>query len=137
MTIIKKIVVDNEEVGLIIDYNKVSDGVSFATKDEDILQLGGFKWPKNKIIKPHRHNKIKRTIIGTSEVLFLIKGKLLVYFYDKNNNYSEEYILYKNQAIILKNGAHGFKVLETCEFIEVKNGPYDGKLDKTMLDGIL
>ena len=61
----------------------------------------------------------------------------MVYFYDKNNNYSEEYILYKNQAIILKNGAHGFKVLETCEFIEVKNGPYDGKLDKTMLDGIL
>ena len=52
MTIIKKIVVDNEEVGLIIDYNKVSDGVSFATKDDDILQLGGFKWPKNKIIKP-------------------------------------------------------------------------------------
>ena len=88
------------------------------------------KWPKNKIIKPHRHNKIKRTIEGTNEVIFLIKGKLLVYFYDKNNNYSSELVLNKNQAIILKSGAHGFKVLEPCEFIEVKNGPYDEKLDK-------
>lgn len=130
MKIIKKIVVDDEEVGLIVDYNKLSAGISFVSKEEEILQLGGFKWPKNKIIEPHRHNKIKRTIEGTNEVIFLIKGKLLVYFYDKNNNYSSECVLNKNQAIILKSGAHGFKVLEPCEFIEVKNGPYDEKLDK-------
>ena len=130
MKIIKKIVVDDEEVGLIVDYNKLSAGISFVSKEEEILQLGGFKWPKNKIIEPHRHNKIKRTIEGTNEVIFLIKGKLLVYFYDKNNNYSSEFVLNKNQAIILKSGAHGFKVLEPCEFIEVKNGPYDEKLDK-------
>ena len=137
MTIIKKIFVDNEEVALIVDYNKLSDGVTFVSKEEEILQLGGIKWPKNKIIKPHRHNKIKRTIVGTSEVIFLIKGKLLVYFYDKNNNYSSEFVLCKNQAIILRNGAHGFKVLEACEFIEVKNGPYDEELDKIRIEGIL
>ena len=45
MTIIKKIFVDNEEVALVVDYNKLSDGVSFVSKEEErgVKRAGGRK----------------------------------------------------------------------------------------------
>ena len=32
--------------------------------------------------------------------------------------------------VLLSKGGHGFKILQECEIIEVKQGPYDPKSDK-------
>ena len=45
-------------------------------------------------------------------------------------------LLGKNDIIILNSGGHGFKVLDTVEMIEVKQGPYNIKKDKQIFDGI-
>ena len=45
-------------------------------------------------------------------------------------------ILKKNDIIILNNGGHGFKVLENVEMIEVKQGPYNLKMDKKVFTAI-
>jgi len=42
----------------------------------------------------------------------------------------------KNDIIILNSGGHGFKVLETVEMIEVKQGPYNIKTDKKVFNSI-
>ena len=36
----------------------------------------------------------------------------------------------KNDIVILISGGHGFKMLNNCKFIEVKQGPYLIKKDK-------
>ena len=36
----------------------------------------------------------------------------------------------KNDIVILLTGGHGFKMLNNCKFIEVKQGPYKIKKDK-------
>ena len=39
-------------------------------------------------------------------------------------------VIKKDDIIILNSGGHGFKVIETVEMIEVKQGPYNIKSDK-------
>ena len=36
----------------------------------------------------------------------------------------------KNEIVILMGGGHGFKMMNNCKFIEVKQGPYDARKDK-------
>ena len=57
-------------------------------------------------------------------------------FYDDEQNYLESRILYKGDVILLSFGGHGFKMLDDCEIIEVKQGPYAGELDKTRFFGV-
>ena len=66
----------------------------------------------------------------TTEVLIILSGSLKVDFYSHEKKYLFSNILKKNDIIILLTAGHGFKVLEKCKFIEVKQGPYNPKLDK-------
>lgn len=88
------------------------------------------------MIKPHKHFKNVRRVEYTSEVLIILKGKLRVDFYSDTEKYLFSKIIKKNDIIILNNGGHGFKVLETVEMIEVKQGPYNIKKDKELFESI-
>ena len=93
------------------------------------------KREKGYIIDPHIHNPVTREVEYTKEVLFIKSGKVKVDFYDNERNYLESEILNTGDVILLAYGGHGFKVLEDCEMIEVKQGPYAGELDKTRFKG--
>ena len=69
-------------------------------------------------------------------MLIILKGKLRVDFYTKNKKYLFSQILKKNNIIILNQGGHGFKVIQPIEMIEVKQGPYNLRLDKKVFDAI-
>ena len=45
-------------------------------------------------------------------------------------------IIRKDDIIILNSGGHGFKVIETVEMIEVKQGPYNLNSDKKVVNNI-
>ncbi|SVD87814.1 uncharacterized protein METZ01_LOCUS440668, partial [marine metagenome] len=64
------------------------------------------------------------------EVLYIKSGKVRVDFYDNEKCYMESKILVKGDVILLADGGHGFKMLESSEIIEVKQGPYAGDMDK-------
>jgi mannose-6-phosphate isomerase-like protein (cupin superfamily) len=72
----------------------------------------------------------------TQEVLFIKSGKLRVDFYDEEQNYIESSLLSKGDVILLAKGGHGFKMLEQCEIIEVKQGPYCGEMDKVRFESV-
>ena len=42
----------------------------------------------------------------------------------------------KDDILILIKGAHGFKVLESCDILEIKQGPYNKKRDKIRFNPI-
>ena len=89
------------------------------------------KHPEGKRIAPHRHNKVTREVHFTQEVLIIQEGKLQVDFYTEAETYIESRLLSAGDVILLCGGAHGFKVLEPLEMIEIKQGPYAGETDKT------
>ena len=121
--------------GYIIKYKK-KIGVNFLTPKELSHQVGFIKHKSKHFIKPHKHYKNIRRIEYTSEVLIILNGKLRVDFYDNKKKYLFSKIIKKNDIIILNSGGHGFKVLETVEMIEVKQGPYNIKTDKKVFNSI-
>jgi hypothetical protein len=57
-------------------------------------------------------------------------------FYGNEKNYLESTLLDAGDVILLAFGGHGFKIIESAEIIEVKQGPYLGEEDKTRFDSI-
>ena len=118
-------------MAIIIRANYSEDGIKFFTPDDFPQQLGYMKHPKGHKIIPHLHNKLKREIFYTFEVLYIKSGKVRVNFYDDNKNYLKNDTLYGGDVILLAYGGHGFEILENSEIIEIKQGPYAGNDDKT------
>jgi len=115
--------------GYIVRYKKKA-GVNFLTPSNLSHQVGFIKHKKNHEIIPHLHLVNKRKINYTSEVLIIQKGKIRVDLYSLKKNYLFSKILKKNDILILVRGAHGFKILNDCEMLEIKQGPFNKKIDK-------
>lgn len=127
---------DDVQLSIIIKSNYSESGIKFFTKDNDSQQLGYMHRHKGYEIAPHRHNLVAREVHLTQEVLFIKSGKVRVDFYDNNQNYITSRLLEKGDVILLSDGGHGFKMLESSEIIEVKQGPYCGEIDKVRFNTI-
>ena len=108
-----------------------ADGIRFFTPDDFSQQLGYMNRPRGYVIPPHVHNPVERSVHYTKEVLFIRSGRARVDFYDDAQNYLESRVLGTGDVILLAFGGHGFEMLEACEMVEVKQGPYAGDSDKT------
>ena len=124
------------ELGAIVRSTYHSSGIGFFSNDQDGLQLGYMNRPDGYVISPHTHNKIKREVFFTEEILFIRSGMVRVDFYDDNQQYIESYIVRGGDIVILKGGGHGFKVIERADIFEVKQGPYLGAQDKVRFEPI-
>ncbi len=132
---IKNIKYKNKTFGFIITYKK-KKGVNFLTPNNLSHQIGFIKHSKNHVIQPHWHHKNSRIINYTSEVLIILNGKIRVDFYTKKEKYLFSKVISKNHIIILIDGGHGFKIINSAEIIEVKQGPYNQKKDKKVFKPI-
>jgi hypothetical protein len=119
------------KLAVILHSNFNNEGVNFISEDNDQLQIAFMKHPKGKYIQPHIHNKIKREVFFTPEVLLVKIGKIQVNFYTDEKIYIKSCVLETGDTIVLLAGGHGFEILEDTTMIEVKQGPYLGEIDKT------
>ena len=124
------------ELGAIVRSTYHDSGIGFFSNDKDGLQLGYMNRPDNYVIVPHTHNKIKREVFFTEEILFVRSGMVRVDFYDDKQQYVESHTVRSGDIVILKAGGHGFKVLERADIFEVKQGPYLGAQDKVRFEPI-
>lgn len=133
---IEKIVNKNHVMAIIIKANYYSEGIEFFTPKDYSQQLGYMNRPKGYEIAPHLHNRVKRNVEYTNEVLLIKSGKVRVDFYDEYKDYLKSRILNKGDVILLVSGGHGFEMLEQSEMIEIKQGPYIDDNDKTRFKNI-
>ena len=127
---IKLIKYKKKILGLIISHKQSKDKVNFYTPNSFTQQVGFISHNKGTYIKPHTHTKFLRKIYKTSEVLYVKKGKIRVDFYLSKNKYLFSKIVNKENIIVLNEGSHGFKIIEKCILIEIKQGPFNSKIDK-------
>ena len=136
MSNLEEIKFEDKLLAIILRTNFKQHGIKFFTPTDFSQQLGYMQRDKGYEIVPHIHNPVKRNVDYTKEVLFIKSGVLQVDFYNNDKIYLESRILYSGDVILLAYGGHGFKMLENCEIIEVKQGPYAGNSDKTRFNGI-
>ena len=131
---LEKIIINNELYAIIIRKNYKSTGIEFFTPNDFSQQLAYMRRPKGYIIQPHVHKNVKKEVKFTQEVLLIRSGKVQVDFYSEKKKYVESNILNEGDIILLSKGGHGFKVIDECEIVEVKQGPYDPLEDKVKFD---
>ena len=117
------------------EYN--SSGIEFFTPNHFSQQLGYMKRNKDYIIKPHVHKPVERKIFDTQEVIIIKSGKARLDYYDDSKQYINSTIVKKGDIILLANGGHGLLMLEECEIVEVKQGPYVEDKDKVRFEPVL
>ena len=133
---IEKIINKNEVVAYILRDIYSYKRRQFVERTNDFLQVGIMQIEKNEIINPHYHLPQKKIITKNQEVLIILGGKLEASFYaNKTNKLIKKSILSNGDILVLLNCGHGFKILEKCNIIEVKQGPYEGqKKDKAFIE---
>lgn len=110
------------------------EGIAFFTPPDYSQQLGYMNRPAGYVIRPHVHREVQRSVHQTREVLFVRRGRVRVDFYDNERRYVRSTELAEGDVILLADGGHGFEMLEDCEMVEVKQGPYAGDADKAVFD---
>lgn len=128
---------DNAVIAIVIynDHYIEENKIEFVSPEDFSLQLGYMNRPKGYKIIPHTHNPVHRGTIGTQEVLFIKKGRVLIDFYSYDQTYLENRELSEGDVILLCGAGHGITVLEDAIIIEVKNGPFIPGFDKGRFEG--
>lgn len=125
---------ENNILAIIIRHSYTAPGIHFFTPPEFSQQLAYISHPQGQKILPHIHNKVSREVHYTQEVLFIRKGTLKAFFYDQDHKYIASRMLAAGDVLLLVSGGHSFEVVEDIEMFEVKQGPYTGEQDKTMIN---
>jgi len=133
---IENITDDGITLAMILRSNYSMQGSKFFTPNTYAQQLGYMHYPVGHKIDAHEHNQVLRQIEISLEVLVIRKGRLRVDFYNNAHEYLESRELCNGDIILLVSGGHGFEVLDEVEMVEIKQGPYFEKNDKTRFNAV-
>jgi hypothetical protein len=78
---IERIERNGEMFALIVRDEFSEPGISFFTSHELSQQLAYIHHPRGKVIDPHIHNPVTRSVVYTQETLFIKRGRLRVDFF--------------------------------------------------------
>jgi quercetin dioxygenase-like cupin family protein len=96
----------------------------FVTPDDINVQVGFVVYPAGGEVPRHVHHPLERSIIGTSEVLYLRQGRCEVDLYSNDKKPVCKIELNRGDVLVMVAGGHGFHILEDTILLEVKQGPY-------------
>lgn len=88
------------------------------------LQIVALAHPKGKILAAHMHEPKKRTTPYLQECLVVKKGKIKVELYTREKKKFKKVFLKEGQALLMINCGVGITVMQDCEVMEFKNGPF-------------
>ena len=97
---------------------------TFFSKPESAFQFGFVAHKKGYEEDAHYHKKIEKKISDVSQVLFVQKGIVAVDFYNDDKTKLTEVHLKKGDAINIITGIHRIRVLDDCQCLTVKQGPF-------------
>ena len=107
-------------------------GKLFITEGNAQLQIGLFGLSDKESIQRHWHPPQDRVLTNTVEVLIVLSGVIESYIYNQDLTLNSTIFLESGSILLLLEGGHGFNVIGGAKFVEVKQGPYIGILDKTL-----
>lgn len=129
---IERIIEDDVLLSCIIRSTYSPTRTMFVTEDHLLQQVGFIVYDEGETIAKHFHPKTRREIIGSSEVLILLKGSAILHIFDSQHDLVVSRRINRGDIVLLINGGHSFDLLADAVFLEIKQGPYLGKDDKIL-----
>lgn len=121
-------------LAIVVSSRFAEEGAHFVTPDDLQQQVAVMRRPQGHKILAHTHLSVARSIRGTHEVLIIQEGRIRADIFDNSRSFVTSEILVAGDIIVLVSGGHGFEILETSKFIEVKQGPYIEGRDKEIFE---
>jgi hypothetical protein len=115
---------DGAELCYIIRAELDPDVTTFVTPPDFKQQVGFVVYPAGGEVQRHLHLPLERHLVGTSEALFIRKGRCIVDVYDETKELVASREVKTGDVVLMVGGGHGFRMLEDTLFVEVKQGPY-------------
>lgn len=120
---VEKVYSNKYKFAIILRDGHEPSGTMFYTDKEDSLQLGTIKHETGYVGLPHIHHKKKKIIMDVVESMYVVYGKVAVDFFQDKKLFST-ITLNAGDTILLNEGVHRIRVLETFKGILAKQGPY-------------
>ena len=120
----------DQRIATIIRKDYMPETTTFISPDSYYQQLGFVVYPSGGEVVRHAHLPLQRHLIGTPETLLIRKGKADVELYALDKSLLGSWILEVGDMIQLVSGGHRFKCLADTVFLEIKQGPYTGLVEK-------
>ncbi len=114
----------------IIRGGHLPERTTFFTPPEFKQQVGYVVYTAGGEVIRHMHLPLERHLIGTSEVLLVLKGRTLFDVYDEDRRLVATRELCQGDVMLMVGGGHGFRMLEDTTFLEIKQGPYLDREEK-------
>jgi hypothetical protein len=124
---------ESDPTAIIVRNNESVEGIQFFTPGNFPQQMGLMSRPSGYVVPRHKHNLVRREIELTQEVLLLRKGTMNIEI-SLDDGSIETVQLDQGDIILLAKGEHRITMLNDCEILEVKQGPYAGPNDKTITE---
>ena len=127
---IEHIMWHDQHIATIIRHDYLPHETTFVTPDSYYQQAGFVVYPKDGHVHRHAHLPIERHLVGTPEALLVRKGVVEAELYAPDKTPLGTWILEEGDIILLVACGHGFTCLEDTVFLEIKQGPYTGQVEK-------
>lgn len=121
---------NDQHIATIIRRDFMPGETTFISPDSYYQQLGFVVYPKDGVVARHSHLPLQRHLVGTPETLLIRKGSTEVDLYAMDKSPLGTWLLEEGDMIQLVAGGHCFKCLEETVFLEIKQGPYTGLVEK-------
>lgn len=108
----------------IIRPDPLPERTTFITPPEFKQQVGFVVYPAGGEVARHIHLALERHLVGTCEVLVLLKGGCLIDVYNDAKELVATREVQAGDVILMVGGGHGFRMKEDTVFLEIKQGPY-------------
>lgn len=129
-SLIEHITWHDQHIATIIRCDYMPETTTFISPDSYYQQLGFVVYPKDGVVVRHSHLPLQRHLVGTPETLLIRKGRAEVELYALDKSLLGKWVLEEGDMIQLVAGGHCFKCIEDTIFLEIKQGPYTGLVEK-------
>jgi hypothetical protein len=120
---VEEIFSDQFRFAIVLRGGHEPEGTMFYTSKDDSLQLGTIKHESGYVEPAHVHKKKEKIIADVVESLYIEYGKVAIDFFQDRKKFAST-VLNQGDTVLLMEGAHRIRVLESFKGVKVKQGPY-------------
>jgi hypothetical protein len=105
------------------------DKYNFLCPDQFPFQLGVNFYKQGDVVRDHEHIQRTLTVTLFQELVMVARGRARLRLFDLRREPLGEWTLEAGDFVLLIAGAHGFDLLEDTKIVEIKQGPFDPKVN--------